>query len=242
VSAAIQGAPLKVILTSADRVPYQMWSSTPEIRTLADLAGKTLGVQARGDTFEIATRLLLHKHGIDPNAVVYTAIGTGNQRLVAMQTGSIAAMPLDTAIIVQLKAAGFAGNMLADFRDEVRMPYQGVATTAAELDQHRDRAKRFLRATLKGRDYFKTFRDATVDILGKYNGAPRAANEADYDDSLPTLTEDGTVPLEDARDDALLRAETNGIEQVPPADQMYDFRLVREVYQELKASGWEPTR
>ncbi|HLH21638.1 MAG TPA: ABC transporter substrate-binding protein [Chloroflexota bacterium] len=240
VSAAIQGAPLKVILTSADRVPYQMWSSTPEIHTLAELAGKTVGVQARGDTFEIATRLLLHKHGLDPNGVVYTAIGTGNQRLVAMQTGSVAAMPLDTGIIVQLKAAGFPGNLLADFEQEVRMPYQGAATTDAELAQHRDRAKRFLRATLKGREYFKTYRDGTVDVLLKYNTVPRDANEADYDDTLPTLTEDGTVPLDDARADALLRAQTNGIEQVPPAEQMYDFRLVREAYQELKASGWQP--
>jgi ABC-type nitrate/sulfonate/bicarbonate transport system substrate-binding protein len=242
VSAAIQGAPLKVILTSADRVPYQMWSSTPDIRTLADLAGKPVGVQARGDTFEIATRLLLHKHRLDPNAVIYAAIGTGNQRLVAMQTGSIAAMGLDASIIVQLKGTGFQGNMLADFRDEVRMPYQGAATTDTELQQHRDRAKRFLRATLKGRDYFKTHRDATIDVLIKYNGVSREANEVDYDDALPTLTEDGTVPLEDAHADALLRAQTNGIEQVPPAEQMYDYRLVREVYQELKGSGWQPAR
>lgn len=242
VSAAIQGAPLRVILTSADRVPYDMWSSGPEIRTLADLAGKPVGVQARGDTFEIATRLLLHKYGLDPNSVVYTAIGTGNQRLVAMQTGSVAAMAIDTGVVVQLRGAGFAGNLLADLRTDVRMPYQGVATTDAELQQQGDRAKRFLRATYKGRDFFKAYREATLDILGHYNGIPRDANAADYDDTLPLLTEDGTVPLDDARQDALLRAATNGIEQIPPIEQMYDFSLAREVYGALKASGWQPAQ
>jgi ABC-type nitrate/sulfonate/bicarbonate transport system substrate-binding protein len=242
VSAAIQGAPVKVILTSADRAAYQMWSSTPDVRTLADLAGKPVGVQARGDTFEIATRLLLHKHGIDPNAVIYAAIGTGGQRLLAMQTASVAAMAIDVATLHQLKAGDFQGNFLADIQQEVRMPYQGAATTDQEIREHRDRVKRFLRATLKGRDYFKTFRDAAVTIVTKYNQLPREANEVDYDDALPTLTEDGTAPLDDARADALLRASLNGIEQVPPIDQMYDYSLVREVYQELRASGWQPSQ
>ena len=70
---------------------------------------------------------------------------------------------------------------------------------------------------------------------------PRDANEADYDDTLPILTEDGTAPLDDARADAALRAQLNGIEQVPPVEQMYDYSLVREAYQELRASGWKPT-
>ncbi len=242
VSAAMQGAAVKVILTSADRAPYQMWSSTPDVRTLADLAGKSVGVQARGDTFEIATRLLLHKHGLDPNAVIYAAIGTGSQRLVAMQTASVAAMGIDVATLHQLKAGDFQGNFLADIQEEVRMPYQGAATTDQEIREHRDRVRRFLRATLKGRDYFKAFRDASVDIIGKFNGVPREANEADYDDVVSTLTEDGTAPLDDARADALLRASLNGIEQVPPVEQMYDYSLVREAYQELRASGWKPTR
>jgi ABC-type nitrate/sulfonate/bicarbonate transport system substrate-binding protein len=242
VSAAIQGAAVKVILTSADRAPYQMWSSTLDVRTLADLAGKPVGVQARGDTFEIATRLLLHKYGLDPNAVIYAAIGTGSQRLVAMQTASVAAMGIDVATLHQLKAGDFQGNFLADIQQEVRMPYQGAATTDQEIREHRNRAKRFLQATLKGRAYFKTFRDSSIDVLVKYNQAPRDANEADYDDVLPTLTEDGTAPLEDARADAALRASLNGIEQVPPVEQMYDYSLVREEYQELQARGWKPTR
>jgi ABC-type nitrate/sulfonate/bicarbonate transport system substrate-binding protein len=241
VSAAIQGAAVKVILTSADRAPYQMWSSTPEIKSLAELAGKTVGVQARGDTFEISTRLLLNKYGLDPNGVIYAAIGTGSQRLVAMQTGSVAAMAIDPSTIVQLKAGDFAGNLLADVQQEVRIPYQGAATTDAEIAQHRGRVKGFLRATLRGRDYFRAFRDATIELLGQYNSVPRDANEVDYDDTLPILTEDGTAPLDDARADALLRAQLNGIEQVPPVEQMYDYSLVREAYQELRASGWKPT-
>jgi NitT/TauT family transport system substrate-binding protein len=240
VSAGLSGAPVKVILTSADRPPYQMWSSTPDVRTLADLMGKPVGVQARGDTFEIATRLLLHKHGLDPNGVIYAAIGTGSQRIVAMETASVAGMAIDVAALHQLKQGSFPGNFLADVQEEVRMPYQGAATTDQEIRENRDRVKRFLRATLKGRDYFKTYRDPSIDVLIKYNPLSRETNAYDYDEVLHTLTEDGTAPLDSAREDAALRASLSNIDSVPPVEQMYDYSLVREAGQELRASGWKP--
>src|SRR2546423_1788430 len=87
------------------------------------------------------------------------------------------------------------GRPLAKIRDEVQMLYMGVATTDAELQADRDRAKRYLRAVVKGREYFKAFRDETIDILGKYNQATRQANEGDYDVTLPVLTQEGPIPL-----------------------------------------------
>jgi hypothetical protein len=29
---------------------------------------------------------------------------------------------------------------------------------------------------------------------------------------------------------------------VPSVEQIYDYRLVKEIYNELRASGWQPTR
>ncbi len=242
VSASMKGAPIKVIYTNADRPGYELWSSSPDIRTLQDLVGKTVAIQSRGDTMEIATRMVLMKHGIDPDSVVYSAMGVGAQRLAAVQQGTVAAAVLGTADVVQLKESLPKGHLLSDRKQEAQMLYTGVATSDTELREHRDRVKRFLRATIKGREYFKAFKAETLAILDKYNDRPRHANEADYEDVLLSMTEDGSIPADVQQRDTQIRAAVNQLEQVPPIEQIYDYSLVKEIYAELRASGWRPTR
>src|SRR4051794_23576078 len=79
--AMLKGAPIKVIYTNADRPGYDIWSTGPEITSLADLPGKTLGIQSRGDTTDIGARMVLQQHGIDPNTVSYITVGGGTQRV-----------------------------------------------------------------------------------------------------------------------------------------------------------------
>ena len=78
--------------------------------------------------------------------------------------------------------------------------------------------------------------------MAQYNGLTRAANEADYDDALRGMTPEASMPVEVQRRDAVIRAQVNEADQPPPAESMYDYSLVQEIYQELKASGWQPAR
>jgi ABC-type nitrate/sulfonate/bicarbonate transport system substrate-binding protein len=212
------------------------------VASVADLVGKSIGVQSRGDTMEIESRMVLTQRGIDPNAVGYAAVGVGSQRVAALQAGAVAAAIVTPAEAAEARELLPQGRLLANVREEVQMLYMGVATTDAELQSHRDRAKRYLRAVVKGREYFKAFRDEAIDVLGQYNQATRHANEIDYDLTVPALTEDGSIPLDVQRRDTALRAEINGVEQYPGPEQIYDYSLVKEVYGELRASGWRPTR
>jgi NitT/TauT family transport system substrate-binding protein len=243
-SAMLKGAPLKVIYTNSDRSFDELWTTTDGIRTLQDLVGKSVGIQTRGDTMEIEARLMFLKHGIDPNSVTYSALGVGNQRLAALEAGVIssAVLAIPDAVLLKETAAASRAYRVADFRNEIQMLYTGLATNDQELREHRDRAKRFLRGTVKGREYFKLFKDETLAILDKQTGNPRPANEADYDVTLPALTEDGSMPIEVQRQDAIVRAQVNDVDQVPPVEQMYDYTLIKETYQELQAANWKPSR
>jgi ABC-type nitrate/sulfonate/bicarbonate transport system substrate-binding protein len=241
-SAMLKGAPLKVIYTNADRPGYELWSTGPDIRTLRDLVGNSIGIHSRGDSNEVAARIVLQQQGIDPSSVTYTALGGGSARLVAFQTAAVGAVVLSVSDLAQLRDFLPRGHLLSDMKRDAHMLYTGLATSDTELREHHDRAKRFLQATIKGREYSKAFRDETIDILTKYNGDPRDANEADYDDVLTSLTEDGSMPVETQEHDAVVRAALNDVEQIPPVEQMYDYSLVKEIYQELRASGWQPTR
>jgi NitT/TauT family transport system substrate-binding protein len=241
-SAILKGAPLKVIYTHVDRPGYELWSGVADVRALPDIVGRSIAVQSRGDTMEIATRMVLRAHGLDPNAVGYVSTGPGAQRLVALQTGAAAAAVLTITDIVQLGDTLPQRHRLADMREHGRLLYTGLATNGRELQEHPDRVRRVLRGTIKGREYYKAIKDESIDITQKYSDRPRLAHEADYDELATTLTEDGSMPVDVQQRDAAVRAELNEVAVVPPPEQMYDYRIVRELYRELRASGWQPTR
>lgn len=242
VSAALKGADLKVVYTAADRPLSELWSSQPDVRRLEDLRGRPVGVQSRGDSTELALRIALAQRGIDPTSLTYLAVGVGGQRLAAIQAGAVAAATLLTTEVVELQEALPEAHRVADFREEVRMLYGGVAAGGREVREHRERTRRFLRAVMKAREYYKAFREETIPILMQYNQAPRSANEVSYDATLSTMDGDASMPLEIQRRDAAARAQLNDIEQYPPPEQLYDYSLVQAVYRELQARGWRPTR
>jgi NitT/TauT family transport system substrate-binding protein len=241
-SAMLLGAPLKIIYTNADRTNYGLYATTPDVRTLRDLVGKTIGVQSRGDTMEVAARMALTQSSVDPDSVGYIAVGVGPQRLGAMQAGSVAAVVLSVADAAQAEEAGIGGTRLSDIKNEVRMSWMGAATSEHELQANPDRVKRFLRATAKGREYFRTYREEAIDILTKYNEKPRSTNDVDYDETIGLMTDDGTMAVEVQQRDAQVRAGLNGVALTRSADELYDYRPMKEVYQELRTSGWKPAR
>lgn len=241
ISAIVNGAPLKVIYTTEDRPGYELWTIDPNVKTLADIKGKAVGIQTRGDTNEIAMNILLKDNNMPLNSVSYIAAGSEQNKLAALQSNQIPLVVIGASTAHTYVTSGGKGRLLIDLKKDVQMVYTGLATSDKELQQNRDRAKRFLRATIKGRLYFKAFKDETLDILGKYNGLDRAANEIDYDDDIPAWTSDGTVATDIEQADTAVRAQIIGVAP-PPVSTIYDYSVLNEVNQELKASGWKPAK
>jgi len=237
-SAMLRGAEIKVIYTNIDRPGYQLWSAQPEVRMLKDLIGKKVGVTSRGDTQELSVRLLLRKHGIDGNAVVYVPVGFGATRLAALQTGVVDAAPLGAGDFAQLKQP--KGHMLGDTEKEIRFAYVGLAVSNRLLVRQPTLVERYLRSVIKGREYARRYREQTIAILGKYTQRKREFNEIDYDSTLPVLTAEGWVGEEFLKEDVAMRAELVGVS--PPGDypKFFDYSIVKKIYRELKSSGWKP--
>jgi NitT/TauT family transport system substrate-binding protein len=242
VNAALTGAPLKVIYTLSDRPLSEVWTIAPDVRTLADVRGKPVAVINRGDTNEVALRLALVQQGIDPDSPTYVPVGVGSQRIAAIQSGAVAAAVLQSTEAVELQEALPQAQRVADLREQVQMLMGGLATHQRELTEHRERTRRFLRAAMKAREYYKAFREETLQILMKHSQSSRAAAEGSYDAHLSTMSGDASMSVEVQRRDTAARAELNGVTQHPPAEELYDYTLVKDLHQELQASRWQPTR
>jgi NitT/TauT family transport system substrate-binding protein len=237
-SAMLRGAEIKVVYTNIDRPGYQLWSGHPEIKNLKDLIGKKIGVTSRGDTQELSVRLLLRKHGIDANSVVYIPVGFGGTRLAALQTGTVDAVPLGAGDFAQLKQP--KGHMLGDTEKEIRFAYVGLAVSSRLLARQPHLVERFLRSVVKGREYARRYREQTISILGKYTQRKREFNEIDYDSTLPVLTAEGWVSDEILKEDVAMRAELVGMPAPSDYAKFFDYSVAKKIYRELKTTGWKP--
>ncbi|HEY4135366.1 MAG TPA: ABC transporter substrate-binding protein [Alphaproteobacteria bacterium] len=246
-SAGMKGAKVKLVFFPWDRPTFQVWSTQPGIKTLADLKGKTIGIQSRGDTFEIALRMALMENKIDPSTVSYTALGFGNGRFATIMSGSLPAAMISRVDVEKLREMGALdkGQMVYDMYNNVRMPLTSLAVGDVTIQKDRDRVKRFIRASVKGFRYTETFKEQTIDIVTKYNegNASRDVVASNYEDVIASKSEDGTVPLSAMQTEIAVRGQIMEIpvEKQPKVEQVFDLSMANQVNKELAASGWKPT-
>ena len=246
-TAIMRGAPLKIVYTMADRCNYQLWSTQPELKTLQDLKGKSVGIISRGDTFEIAMRLTLLAAGLPQDWVGYTPLGVGDQvRAAAIASGSLPAVIVARSDIEPLQHthALDKGHLVADMMKAIQWPYTGVVVAAAFIAKDRPALEGFLRGSVKGVRYVKTHRAETMALLRRYE--PQASERqfgTDYDDSLEAMTKDGIASDDMIRKDLEIRAETLNLpkEKIRPVADIYDYSPLRAATSAVDASGWKPT-
>ena len=244
ISAILRNAPIKIFFVSQDRPAYELWSGDAKIVSVADLKGKPVGVFTRGDTTEVALRILLKSQGIDPGGIIYSPLNQGQVRLAALTAGSVAAAMLLKDEVDQAKSLPNM-HLVADVEKLVKQMGGGAVARNGALAEGRETTRRFLRALIKGRRFSDAFKGETIDSVQKRNPrTPRTALEVSYDDTTKTATKDGTLDLDAQQGEIEARSD---VLNIPPAQrlkpsQVFDFSLVEEVNRELDGKGWKPAR
>jgi NitT/TauT family transport system substrate-binding protein len=247
-SAILRRAPLKVIYTIADRLPDQLWTSRPALKTLTDLKGLTVGIASRGDSYEVALRSALEGAGLPQDWIGYTPLGFApSVRLAALISGSMPAVMITPLNLAPARANGSLDkccHLMIDFVKTLQLPYTGAVVSDRLLQDDPKTVEGFLRATIKGVRYMLAFEPQTEAILEKHDPGvdPQAIVEG-YRETVPTMTQSGTASEDLIRIDLKVRAATLNLDPktLPPIDDIYDYRLARKVTAALEASGWKPT-
>jgi ABC-type nitrate/sulfonate/bicarbonate transport system substrate-binding protein len=236
---------MKVVLVGQDRPGWQLWSVKPELETVADLKGQPVAVISRGDSGEIALRYLLKKHNLPRDYFAFTPLGNGTARLAAISTGSIPAGIMVWGEVEKLKTSGglTQGHLISNLTEEVRMPFNGLATSDKLIAEKPDLVLRMVRALLKGQTYIRTNRAQAVAMIAHYAKTEEKDAESDYDHIQGGIARDGTVPAPVQSEEIALRSE---MVDMPPAQQMkaaaiFDFGSARKALADLNAKGWKPT-
>lgn len=231
--AAVRGLPFKIVIFFSSKLMDSL-ITRPQIRTLADLRGKIIGVDTIGATTDVITRLLLQKYGIDPSRDV-KILATGHEgiRLEQLKLGQIDAAMLGPQGVVVAKRAGL--RVLADVADEIDLPFAGGATNDQIMERRQEELKKFLRAGVRGIRYTVDpgNRAKVVALILQWLELDQETADYAYDMFIKVASRDGTltrVQMETLLNERKRQVKVTGD---IPLDRVFDFSVVGEINREL---------
>jgi NitT/TauT family transport system substrate-binding protein len=228
---AARGAPIKAIFYGADRPMYYLVAQK-EIRSVAELKGKRVGVSQFGGTSDLSARLALKHFGVEPERdALIIQIGSEGTRMAALRAGSVAAIIVPVPAVVLLKRDGF--NEISFVGDVVEFASNGYTTTDQRIKENPQEVKKVLRAMYRGLRFAKENPEGTIGVIQKeWKVDPEVAKES-YAAIVKALNDDGIIGEKQLKIhfDIIRKTEKN-IGEIP-VDKVVDFRLLREVRREL---------
>lgn len=151
------------------------------ITSAAQLKGKRVAINRFGAAPDVAARYALRHLGIDPKDVVILQLGEQGARLAAMKAGHAEAGIFLPPITTLAERVGM--HVLLDMSD-LGAPFQmtGVAASRRFLRENPAEATDFMRAFVEGIHFYKTHKQKSMDVIGKYmRVSDRQALAATYD-------------------------------------------------------------
>jgi NitT/TauT family transport system substrate-binding protein len=229
IAAGVRGAPVKLVLIVNSRPQFDLVGQR-DIKSVEQLKGKVVGISSRGGAVDLLTQLILTKHGLTPNKdVTSIVIGTPEELATALRAGLIAACLLSPPRQLMLYREGFSklaysGDYLSSY------PSGGVGATDEKIRSNPTEVLGFIRASLKGLQYYSQHRAESIDLISKYLGVKDLSLAGEvYDVHLSRLG--GFSYLDDAwmRGAIDFTKKSLGVTKEIPPSQVFDFSFVEKV-------------
>ena len=233
VRAAAKGAPIRVVSMAVGAPFFSLVGRSP-FKTVKDLKGATIGVNAIGGSNYISTRMLLLHYGVDPERdIKMLPLGDHKTLYEALKLGRVDAVTVNPPFSVLLMREGFP--LLAHSAKIVSFPIGGVATTLKKINQNRDQVKRVVKAEMEALKYLRQQPQGTIDLISKRFAIEPAVATESYQIAVDAFN-DGRI-LFPAMERLLDADKRDGnIAKSVTVDQVADPSLAEEIFKELYSS------
>jgi len=186
-TAAAQGAKLKIILSVfAERASYDFLVA-PSITKPSDLRGKKIGVQDFSGLLWSLTMLSLREMGLDPQKdhINIQAIGDSTVIAQSLASGIIDGAALDRLQSARLQALGV--KVLFDL-SKIALPASPFMCAEAFIQKSPQTVENFVKALIEASAIMRAQKERGVAILQKYLKVDRPLAEQGYKFLLEDLT------------------------------------------------------
>ena len=229
VDASLGGADI-VMFGSMVKVPAFYIMALPEIKTIDDLRGKTVGVTRFGSSTDFTMRYVLRKQGLEPGKDV-TLIQTGDVFAAAtmLRTRAIVAAPFSSPANLKAEEAG-ARVIMNMGKAGVYFPHDAFMARRSFINANGDLIRRFLKAYSEAVYRLFTDKELSRRAIAKFTRAADAKTldtvyqyAVDYVDKIPYNTREG---IQEVLNQAAVKNPK--AKDVKP-EAFYDDRFVKEL-------------
>jgi NitT/TauT family transport system substrate-binding protein len=231
VGGAIAGLPVRIVAGFLDNWPMTLIAQ-PEVKTLKDLRGKTLGISSFGATPDVAARMMIKQAGIDPEKEIKVlALGSDAARMTGLMQRVVDVVVMSPPADTQLEKQGY--KILARAYELFNFPYLGLGTNTRKIKEKPNEIRRVVKAAIRANRFIRDNRDESVRTFMSWGKVEREFAYASYDALRNLFNADGAVPedglklvIEQARRGAKVTRE------VAPSE-VADLTFLREAQAEL---------
>ena len=168
VSANLSGADL-VFIGGIVNVPAFYVMAAPEIKSIEELRGATVGVTRFGSSSDFAMRYVLQKHGLRPEKdVTLLQLGGMLELATALSKRLVAAATLSSPADLRARKSG-AQQLINMATTGVSFPQSAIVTTRSYIQAHQDEVLNFLRAYAEGMQRMTADKAMAKKVIQKYS-------------------------------------------------------------------------
>jgi NitT/TauT family transport system substrate-binding protein len=236
-AARMRGVPVTNVFVQIDK-PLLYLYAQPEITSMADLAGKSVGIASIGDSTQMAVTAQLAANGMNANQVTFIANASGSNALAALESRQMAATVVSPPQDIVVEQAGF--HNLGFLGDHFDFLATGIIVSDDTLRDRPDLVRSMVRAMLKGHRYMKANREGTIALMAQFQDVDQDFAALTYDRYMKYLTQDGISPSERLASVIRNQREELGLDQTVAVDEAFDLRITRQAIEELNREGWRP--
>jgi len=225
----LQGLPARILVCYRP-LPHFVLLGRPELKSVKDLKGKTIGV-ALGGGPDLVARLIIKHFGLDPDKDMTFVRGGNETALARMKQGLMDATSAPVPWDYRAKKMGF--NVLARAEDLFTYPISGLIAHTKKIKEKPDEIKRLIKAGIKANRYMRANRDGTIPILMSTYKLDKEVASALYDSFVKGFNDDGNLPEDGFR---RLIEDTKIITKVDreiALGEVADLSILREAQREL---------
>ncbi len=234
-SAIMRGLPLRRVFY-VQQDPVHVLLAQPEIKSVQDLIGKTVGVTALTDAVGMSASVILRAHGIEAGKVTLLALQVTDNAIKSLTTKRIAATLLAPPYVEELEAKGYV--KIAEARAYAPLSFIGLVSSIETMKKSPQKVQGMISALHRTMNYIvnPANRGEVVQYVSAYHKIDLALAEKAMAAQMLGYSKDGTKPRAAVEKEIEIYREALKVAKAFTPDDLEDMSWLRKA-QGASASG-----
>jgi NitT/TauT family transport system substrate-binding protein len=227
-SAIMRGLPLRRMFY-VQQDPAHVLVAQPEIKSIQDLIGKTVGVTALTDAVGMSAQVMLRANHIEAGKVGLLAMQVTDNAIKALATRKISATLLAPPYVQELEAKGYV--KLAEARAYAPLSFIGLISTTDALRKQPQKVHGMVAALYRTMNYMlnPANRAEVVQYVANYHRIDPALADKAFTSQMPAYSKDGTKPRSAVEKEIEIYREILKLAKTFTPDDLEDMSVLRKV-------------